>query len=286
MQGFVNRQDRGDLVTTTLASVEELIEDSTEGTLASSASKVLMLLDFIAQAKGRALGVSDLAATVGMPKSTTHRLLKALEGQGFVGRMGPKYRLGPRFLELGGLGEATRWSEYDELRDLAVEPIEWLFERVACTVHLAVLEGHEVLYIEKVTGVGGLRIPSRVGGRMPATCTALGKAMLAFSTPQVVVHTLRSPLPRVTAHSIVMPRLLIEQLAGIRATGVAHEYEESRLGLSCLAAPVLQDGQAVAAISVSDVNSTADRSSRYADLVAQAAATIGLRLSQSRAVRG
>lgn len=242
---------------------------------ASSASKVLALLEVIAHQQGEPIGVSELSVLVALPKSTTHRLLKVLEHQGLVDRSGAKYRISPHFYSLAG---PSRSGPYAHLRDTAVEPIEWLFEHAAATVHLAVLDGTDVLYLEKITGVGGLRIPSRVGGRMPATCTALGKAILAFSTPQTVISTLRLPLPRVTPRSISVPRLFLDQLAEVRASGIAQESEEARLGVSCIAAPILLQGYAIAAISLSHVNTNTERSPHYANLVKQAAANIARRL--------
>ena len=214
----------------------------------SSASKVLSLLDAVACADRGVVGVSEVAAAVGLPKSTTHRLLKTLEEHRFIGRAGAKYRIGGRFCELV---EATRWSDYGELRAAADEPLSWLFERAGKTVHLAVLSGPDVLYLEKLTGAGGTRLPSRVGRRFPATCTALGKAILAFSEPAVVAATLRPPLRRSTRYSIASAQQLVPQLAEARAAGVSYEYEEARLGSTCIAAPIVRDGRALAAISMS-----------------------------------
>ena len=86
---------------------------------------------------------------------------------------------------------------------------------------------------------------------MPATCTALGKALLAFGDPAVVQSLLLRPLPRVTAHSITVPRLLVDDLVRARRDGVARESEEAGLGFACLAAPVLVAGRPVAAVSMS-----------------------------------
>jgi IclR family acetate operon transcriptional repressor len=214
----------------------------------SSASKALAVLEVVAQSPGGVIGVSALAAEVHLPRSTIHRILKDLEDHGFVGRHGSKYRVGNRFFKLT---EAVRWSEYGELRDLADDALSWLFDRTASTVNLAVLDGADVLYIEKITGPGGCRVPSRVGGRFPATCTALGKAILAFSDPDAVAGCVRAPLPHMTPYSIVVPRLLAEELVRIRRRGIAHDLEEATPGIACTAAPILVRGIPVAAISVS-----------------------------------
>jgi DNA-binding IclR family transcriptional regulator len=214
---------------------------------ASSVAKALALLGAIAEQRDT-VRLSDLAATVSLPKSTTHRLLKELEESGFIGRVGCRYQIGNRFFELG---EAARWSAYGALREAAQGPLAALFERGgSAAVHLAVLEGSDVLYLDKITGSTGARVPTRVGFRMPATCTALGKAILAFSPPEVLRAALGPPMPRVTAYSIVDPRQFLEELKIVRASHVAAEREEGRLGVSCVASPVLVDGRAVGAVSL------------------------------------
>lgn len=200
-------------------SLETVIAPSRDPSGASSVAKALALLGAIAE-HADTVRLSDLASTVDLPKSTTHRLLKELEESGFVGRVGSKYQVGNRFFELN---EAARWSTYGDLREQAQTPIASLFERAGATVHLAVLEGTEVLYIEKLTGSAGSRLPTRVGSRMPATCTALGKAMLAYSPPAVVRGALSQPLPRATAYSIVDPARFVDELKSVRASGIAYE---------------------------------------------------------------
>ena len=211
----------------------------------SAVSKALAVLESMASAS--TVGLTEVALSTGMAKSTAHRLLQELGERGFVERAGSKYRLGSRFFELT---MAMQWSAYGQLTDRARPCLERLFDQVGETVHLAVLEGREVLYLEKITSRTGCRIPSRVGGRMPVTCTALGKAILAFSPRPVIEDCLRAPLPRLTPYSIATPALLAGQIMEIRATGVAYEFEESRLGVMCAAVPVCRAGAAVAAVSL------------------------------------
>ena len=213
----------------------------------SSVSKALTLLEVMSRTEGAAVGISELAAAAALPKSTTHRLLKALEGRGFIGRSGSKYTMGTRFIELG---EAVWRFEYDELRDCATSTLEWLFERTGATVHLAVLIGPTVLYVEKITGRGGCAIPSRVGGRMPATCTALGKAMLAKSPDSCVENVLCSAISRRTTRSIGTARMLEQELLRIRGTGIAYDREEASAGIFCAGAAVRSIGWPMAGVSV------------------------------------
>lgn len=219
-----------------------------EDGLASSVCKALSIFGALATSDRGVLGVSDLSRAINVPKSTTHRLLKTLEYHAFIDRSGSRYRLGSRFFEIS---YSARWSFYGELREISLPILETLFERALETVHLAVLEGDDVLYLEKITGPGGSRVPSRVGSRMPATCTGLGKAILAFSPPNFVAQTLARPLQGVTPHSVTFPRMLHDQLEAARRDGVAYDIEESRLGVTCVAAPIRGgDGFALGAISI------------------------------------
>ena len=215
----------------------------------SSASKALALIAAMAEAAETEFGVTQLGEMVRVPKSTAHRLLKALEGCGFVERVGAKYRVGSLFFRLS---EAARRSEYGELREVACRPLAWLFERSqAVAVHLAVLCGPDVLYLDKICKPAGTRLPSRVGGRFPATCTALGKAIVAHSAPTTVASVLSEPLGRATPRSVVGAGRFVTQLAEIKRLGYATEVGEACHGMMCVAAPVLIGGAASAAVSLS-----------------------------------
>lgn len=214
----------------------------------SSASKTLAVLEVLGRSPDATVGVTEVAAEIGVPKSTAHRLLKTLEQHGFVGRSGTRYRVGGSLFELA---QAAAWSEFGELREVAPEPLSWLFERSdAIAAHLAVLSGPSVLYLEKVTRPEGTRLPSRVGGRFPATCTALGKAILSRSAPAEIQRVLDGPMARVTPYSVVMRRQFVEQLRLAAQRGYAVEREEACQGTLCVAAPVVRDGRAIAAVSM------------------------------------
>ncbi len=232
-----------------LAAITRVSEPRMEDVAQSSASKTLAMLEAISRIRGTSFGVTQVAAHIGVPKSTAHRLLKTLEEHGFVGRSGSRYRVGGSFFELS---EAARWSEFGELRDVAFRPLNWLFERSdADAVHLAVLSGCDVLYLDKVTRPAGTRLPSRVGGRFPATCTALGKAILAYSPRSTVVDVIGQPLTRITPYSVAIRKQFVDQIANARLLGYAIEREEACPGMTCVAAPVLRNGEAIAAISLS-----------------------------------
>jgi DNA-binding IclR family transcriptional regulator len=217
----------------------------------SSIAKAARVLRALAQGEGRELGVTDVAERVALPKSTTHRVLSELMAEGLVGRSGLRYCLGPAWF---ALQSALGSSEWVQLSERARQPLAQLFEQTGATVHLAVLDGEQVLYLEKLTAKGGTAIPTRVGVHMPATCTALGKSLLAFAPPALVHSVLVKPLPVASRLSIQLPRLLATQLAEIRHRGLAFDVEECQPGLYCVAAPVIRDGRVIAAVSLSRVN--------------------------------
>jgi DNA-binding IclR family transcriptional regulator len=241
----------------------------------SSVSKALTLLEVMSRADRHAVGVSDLAAAAELPKSTTHRLLKELEARGFVGRLGPKYVMGDRFIQLG---EAVWRFEYERTRRAAMPTLSWLFERTGATVHLGTLVGAKVLYLEKITGRGGCAIPSRVGARIPASCTALGKAMLAASPDSSVRPVLRAAIPRRTSLSIGDGGALERELDRVRESGIAYDREEAKPGVFCVGAAVrLGDGQMLGV----SVGGPARRfaSDDYALLVREASVRLSRRLA-------
>jgi DNA-binding IclR family transcriptional regulator len=192
------------------------------------------------------LTLAELARRAGVPKPTAHRLLAELAGWNIVERTERGHRLGMRLFELGQLAPLQRG-----LREAAAPFLADLFEATHETVHLAVPDGVDVVYVQKLPGRRGPRIDSRVGGRMPAYCTGVGKALLAFGPPERLAAALTAGLPRRTPRTVIAPGLLRQELTRVRADGVAEEHEESTIGIACVAAPVLDaSGLAVAAISI------------------------------------
>ena len=219
-----------------------------DGSLDSSVGKALALLDALA-CTSRNTGVTELARMVGVPKSTAFRLLAFLAQSGLVERQGTDYRLGRRLFELGSLVAEFKPRS---IRDSALPYLEDLYELTHETVHLGILDGTDVLYLEKIYGHEAVMSPSRVGGRLPAHCVGLGKAMLAYSPSETLDAVITTGLPPLTPYSIIYAQLLREALKEIRQQGVAFDREEAKLGLTCVAAPVLgANGYAVAAVSVS-----------------------------------
>lgn len=200
------------------------------------------------------LSLSELARRTGIAKASVHRLAGELLEWGVLERSGCSYRLGMRVFELG-----ARVPRMRILRE-AVRPfMEDLHAATKETVHLAVRDGLDVLYIEKVTARGQQTRPSRVAGRMPLYCTATGKVLLAFGPPDLLPELVSHGLERITRATVVWPQLLIDQARKTRQTGVAVEREETVNGYLSVAVPLFGvSGMTIAALSVTAPTFRAD----------------------------
>ncbi|WP_454198691.1 IclR family transcriptional regulator [Nocardia sp. Marseille-Q1738] len=193
------------------------------------------------------LTLLGLVERTGLPRSTVHRILDQMIRLRWLAHTSGGYRLGMRTLELGGLT-----ADHNEIRDAVSPLLHELCQRTGMVGHLAVLDGHEVVYLDKAGGRLAAMLPTRLGGRMPAHCTALGKAMLASLEPSIAEAAFHSRLPRLTAHTITEPEALHRTLAQIRLRqGVALDRQESLEGIGCVAAPLRVRGTAPAALSLS-----------------------------------
>jgi len=214
----------------------------------AAVDKAVSLLAAFGHEAATGVGVSELARRAELSKSTTHRVLAMLERNGVVERTGTDYRLGARLHDFGGSVYAPG---EERLRDQLIPFLTDLYVATQETVHLASLHGADVVYLAKLYGHRQMASPSRIGGRLPAHCTAVGKALLAYH-PDGAQRALAGPLRRLTDRTIVEPAELAAELVAVRQDGIAFENSESQAGLSCIAVPVLgPHGGAVAAMSVS-----------------------------------
>lgn len=225
------------------------------------------------------LGVTDLADRLGLHKSTVHRFLVNLEAAGLVerNRHTSRYRLGLRIFELGGLvlQQMNLWDE-------ALPFLEGLVRDSGETGHLAVLDGGEAVYIEKVEARRALRIPSAIGRGYPAHATSLGKILLAHLSEEARAEILAERgLARCTPKTIIDGPRLDSELDLIRRQGFAVDEEEYEEGLRCIGAPILgHTGQVVAAIGIGGpvTRVTPQRVDELAELVMNAAGSLSRRM--------
>jgi DNA-binding IclR family transcriptional regulator len=212
--------------------------------LNSVVGKISAIFSAVSASNGR-ISLRDLVEETGLPKSTASRVAKQLVATGALEECALGYRMGTRVFELGSVSTLGR------LTQLAIPFLADVYQTTHQVVHLGVLAGTEVLYVEKVAGPRSHGIPSAVGGRVPAHCTALGKILLAFSDDNVVRAVETAGMVARTQRTVVLPHILRQQLTRFRSTGVAIERDEAVVGVSCLACPVLSRvGRPIAAISV------------------------------------
>lgn len=194
------------------------------------------------------ISVSEVARRTGLAKSTTSRIVRSILPHGLLEMQDEGLVVGLKFFEMG-----ERASRPRKLRRLAYPMMEGLRHATGNTVHLAVLSGHHVVYIEILRSRTTPRLPSSVGGRVPAHATGVGKAMMAFSDPAVTERIIDAGLERIGPSTLTDPDALLAELWRIRASGIATEIEESGRGSACVAAPLFDEetGDPIAAISVS-----------------------------------
>lgn len=217
-------------------------------------SKVTAVLDAFTLSAPE-LSLNELARRAGLPLSTTYRIASELVRWGGLERGDPGgYRIGLRLWQLGSLAPRTR-----SLRDVARPFMQDLYEATHENVQLAVLDGREALYLEKITGPRSVDVKSRQGGRLPLHATGVGKVLLAHGPPALFEEVVRAGLRRYTPHTIIEPGRLRRALSEIRRTGVGYAREELTLGSVSVAAPVFQtDGTVVAALSIVGRSSARD----------------------------
>lgn len=191
------------------------------------------------------LTLTEIAERTRLPLSSTHRILEQMTEVRWLNRTGDHYQLGLRIFELGGLAATS-----NRIRSAALPFIQELHATTGHVVHLAIPDGREVVYLDKVGGRFCQKVPTRVGSRFPLHSTSLGKAMLAFAGEERIEDVLAGGLSRCTPQTIVDPDELRSQLAVIRSTSVSHDDQEAITGIRCVAAPVRGSGRAVAAVSV------------------------------------
>jgi DNA-binding IclR family transcriptional regulator len=219
-------------------------DDATKGR--SVTSRVLTVLGSFSADRTH-LSLSDISRRTGLPLATAHRLVGELTAWGALERDGQgRYRIGLRLWEVAvlaprGLG----------LREIALPFLEDLYEATHENVQLAVLDGVDVVYVERISGRHAVGVFSRVGGRWPAHATGVGLVLLANAPTEVQEHYLASPLAAFTRKTIVDPGRLRRVLAEVRRTGVAVSDGQVTLDAVSVAAPVRAAAdEVVAALSI------------------------------------
>lgn len=223
-----------------------------------------------------AVSLTDISCKVQLNKSTAYRLLQTLVKNGFMEQslQTGKYNLGVAVLALG-----DAFLRQNDLCQRAHEALVQLRNRCGETIHLAVLEGSEVVYLDKLPGLHPIGLmSSRVGGRSPVHCTGVGKVLLAYKTNDVNIpsDTTRN-FRSFTPHTITTQKALDGELSKIRQNGYGIDSEEHEIGVACIAGPIFDHLGILAAISVSGpVERITANMDEFVKLVREEAAKISL----------
>lgn len=195
----------------------------------------------------RALTLTDLARRAGLAVPTAHRLVGELVGGGALERREDGRYVVGRLLWQAGLLAPVQ----GRLTEVADPFVSDVYAATLATVHLAVRDGDQVLYLHRLAGRASVPIVSTVGSRLPMHCTGVGKVLLAHAPPEVRDRVL-SHLPKVTPRTITSRHVLEMQLERIRREGVAMTAEEMSVGACSLAVPVVEgaDNSVAAALGV------------------------------------
>ncbi len=210
------------------------------------ADLVLSLFD----SRHHTLSLAGLAARAGLPRTTSYRVAEHMVRLGWLTRTQGRYGIGHRLFELASMGPIQH-----QLREAALPYMQDLYEMAHETVHLAVRDELEVLYVDKICGHSRSALDSRVGGRQPLHSTAVGKVLLASAEPGLLARVIDAGLTRYTAATITTPNRLRQELAAVRRDGVAFDRGENEADIVCVAAPLVFSNGENAAVSITGPSS-------------------------------
>ena len=208
------------------------MKSSNPGTSSPAVVRAAAILDVISRSDGYPR-VSDIARETGVPNSSATNILSALVETGLVRRVGPGYAIGPTVVEL-----ASVFLRSDDPVQRFREFVPSMDQLSHETAQLGTLTGSEVLFLARHDGTQPIALTSGIGKRLPASSTAIGKAMLARLDAAELRSVLSDPLPRLTDRSHRTLKELEEDLAEIRERGHSIDDEEAAPNVMCLAVAV------------------------------------------------
>ena len=247
--------------------------------------KGLLVLEVLADMEGESRTIDDVAARVGLTRSNTHRTLQTLLHAGYVERDADNgaYRGSMKMFALG-----VRQLANIDVRRIAPKYMTALAKETGETIHLSVLDGVEVIYIDKIDSSQPIRAYSMIGGRAPAHAVATGKALLSVQ-PEPYLESLPKKLPRFTGATITDRALLRTEMAKAARLGYAVNRGEWREGVGGVAAPIF-DGfdRPVAAVGISGPleRLSIARMKELAPAVVRVASTLSKSLGHARGYFG
>ncbi|NBE50206.1 IclR family transcriptional regulator, partial [Streptomyces boluensis] len=194
------------------------------------------------------LSLTEVIRRSGLSRSSAHRILDQLVQLRWLDREGRDYRMGMRLLEHGGLA-----AHHNRLLRVALPRLDQLHQATGKPAQLFVLADTDVVCLERIGSFDDHALPTHVGARLPAHCTAAGKAILGFGDPADVERVLAAGLHPRTPRTVTSPFLFRTELAAVRADGIAYDREGTCQGLVSAAVPLRGAGRAIAAVSVASL---------------------------------
>lgn len=245
--------------------------------LIQSVDRALKILECFSRRENE-LGVTEIANKLDLHKSTTFGILSTLENKGYLNQNpeNGKYKLGLKLFELGKLVEYGM-----DLRTSSLPYLKKLVDKYGETAHLAMRDGNQVIYIDKVEGERGIKMSSQVGKRAYMYCTGVGKAILAFMPEKYMEETMKNiEFYSFTPNTIMNATDLKKELRKIRERKYCIDNEEIEVGLRCVAAPIMDyNGEAIGSVSVSGPTSRMDK--KKIDLISRDLKNVIMKISET-----
>lgn len=239
------------------------------------------ILELLAQEK-EGLGVTEIGNRIGLHKSTVHRIVGAMAERGYIEKVPERsvYKIGLKFIEIS--------SVYLNKVELKTEARPYLWELTTLMnlpTHLAILDGCDAVYIDKVDVVNSIRLYSQIGRRIPVYCSALGKSLISGLTEFELEQTIsKCNFEKITDKTITTREELLNQIKKTRLVGWSVDDEEHDEGIRCIASPIYDyRGKVMAAVSIAGPSRIISRENdeQTGKLVSEAAMKISRRLGYS-----
>ncbi len=181
------------------------------------------------------LKLSEISERLGLNKSTVHGIISTLKYHGFISQNEDtqKYKLGIRFIEFGDLVINSL-----NIRNAALSVIDEVCDRIEETIHIAMLDGIDVVWIEKRECIKSIKTSTKLGSRLPAYTTADGKMVLSYIDKEKIRNYLPKKIPKHTENTITNKVAFIKRLEEIKENGYTIDNEEFVEGIKCVAAPI------------------------------------------------
>lgn len=242
-----------------------------------SIDRAVAILECFTENK-RELKLSEIALMLDLNKSTVHGILNTLKYHGFIDQdeISQKYRLGTRFIIYSDLVVNSM-----DVINISYPVLEKVCEKIEETVHIAMLDGCDIVYIEKKECNKSIKTSTKIGARVPAYFTADGKIILCYLEKDKLKEILPRNLKKLTPNTITDKQQLMEVLSEMRENGYAVDYEETVQGLVCVAAPIMDYTGSVRyslSATVPAVRMTEDKINEYIEILKKAANEISCRI--------